>query len=200
MKLLLFSDLHRDRDAATALVELAKDADVMIGAGDFAIKRKGLADTIEILRTADCPAILVPGNGESVEELTQACRDWPQAHVLHGTAASVAGVSFFGIGGGIPTTPFGDWSYDFSEEEAAELLRLMAEQDVLVTHSPPWNCVDIDGSGTHRGSPTIRQAIEANKPRLVVCGHVHDSWEQTDRVGDSVVINAGPRGVWHTID
>ncbi|QDV71098.1 Calcineurin-like phosphoesterase superfamily domain protein [Rosistilla carotiformis] len=199
MKLLLFSDLHCDQDAARALVELAKQADVIVGAGDFAIKRKGLADTIEILQTVDCPAILVPGNGESVEELTQACRDWPQAHVLHGTSARVAGFVFFGIGGGIPTTPFGDWSYDFSEEEAVALLKPMAAGSILVTHSPPWNCVDIDGSGTHRGSQSIRQAIEAKQPPLVVCGHVHDSWEQTDHIGDATVINAGPRGVWHPI-
>lgn len=199
MKLLLFSDLHRDQDAARKLVEFSRDADLMIGAGDFAIQRKGLVDTIEILREATCPAVLVPGNGESAEELTEACHDWPLAHVLHGSAATVAGVTFFGIGGGIPTTPFGDWSYDFSESEAVDLLKPLAANSVMVTHSPPWECVDVDGSGTHRGSPAIRKAIEEQQPRLVVCGHVHDSWEQTGRIGQSPVINAGPRGMWHSL-
>ena len=36
MKLLLFSDLHTDTSAATRIVKLAQDADIVIGAGDFA--------------------------------------------------------------------------------------------------------------------------------------------------------------------
>ena len=42
MRLLAFSDLHRDRDQASALTRLAKDADVVIGAGDFGSFRIGL--------------------------------------------------------------------------------------------------------------------------------------------------------------
>jgi predicted phosphodiesterase len=39
MKLLLFSDLHTDVSAATRLVELARAADAVVGAGDFANAR-----------------------------------------------------------------------------------------------------------------------------------------------------------------
>ena len=199
MKLLLFSDLHCDTKAAERIVERSGDADVIVGAGDFATKRENIAATIEILKQAACPAILVPGNGESAEELIEACADWQQAHVLHGTSATVGGVTFYGIGGGIPTTPFGAWSWDFSEEEAADLLQPMVANSVLVTHSPPWRAVDVDSSGNHRGSQAVRSAIESKPPKLVVCGHIHDSWEQTARIGKTPVINAGPRGVWHEL-
>ncbi|MEZ6091224.1 MAG: metallophosphoesterase family protein [Pirellulaceae bacterium] len=199
MKLLLFSDLHCNRQAAENLVQLAEQADVMIGAGDFAIQRKRLAETIDVLRDASCPAVLVPGNGESFEELRQACRSWEHSHVLHGTSAVIKEVTFFGLGGGIPTTPFGPWSYDFSESEAEALLEPMIDGSVLVSHSPPWQCVDVDGTGTHRGSTAIRASIETKHPRLVVCGHVHDSWRKTDRIGDTIIINAGPDGMWHTL-
>lgn len=199
MKLFLFSDLHQDTAAAQRIVVRSADADVLIGAGDFAIQRKGLADTIDILSNVDCPAILVPGNGESFEELTDACRNWEGAHVLHGTTATVGEVNFFGIGGGIPTTPFGAWSWDFSEAEATELLQPLIEGSVLVTHSPPWQTVDIDSAGSHRGSPAIRSAIESKPPRLVVCGHIHDSWEQSVELDSVPIINAGPRGLWHSL-
>lgn len=199
MKLLLFSDLHRSTSAASRLVELSADADIMIGAGDFATQRKGLADTIDILRTASCPAILVPGNGESIEELSEACQGWDKAHVLHGSETTVDGITFYGLGGGIPTTPFGPWSYDFTEDEATELIKPMPKAAVFVTHSPPWQCVDVDSSGTNRGSHAIRMAIEKRSLPLVVCGHVHDSWEQTEQIGSSTVINAGPRGMWHEL-
>ncbi len=36
MRLLAFADLHRDRGAARRLVERFDDADLVIGAGDFA--------------------------------------------------------------------------------------------------------------------------------------------------------------------
>lgn len=200
MKLLLFSDLHRNSAAARRLLEMSADADAIIGAGDFATMRRGLPDTIDVLRQAACPAVFVPGNGESVEELADACAGWNEVHVLHGTAAEVGGVTFFGLGGGIPTTPFGPWSYDFTEEEAEAALKRMPTDAVFVTHSPPFECVDVDSSGVSRGSIAIRSAITSRSLPLVVCGHVHDSWEQTAQIGDTTVINAGPRGMWFDLN
>lgn len=195
MKLLLFSDLHRDREAAEALSTLASNVDVVVGAGDFASLRQGLATTIEVLQEIDRPAVLVPGNAESVEELTEACRQWPTAHVLHGTPVNIAGVSFFGIGGAIPITPFGSWSYDFSEDDARALLANCSHVDVLVTHSPPKGVVDVSSRGDHLGSAAIREAVEQYRPDLVVCGHIHDSAGKQATLGPTTVINAGPLGL-----
>src|SRR5207302_1566512 len=86
MRLLAFSDLHRDRERAERLVELAREADVVVGAGDYATMRMGLEGTIEVLSAISAPALLVPGNAESDTELWQACGSWPGAHVLHGQA------------------------------------------------------------------------------------------------------------------
>jgi hypothetical protein len=40
---------------------------------------------IDVWRGIHKPAVLVAGNNDPTEELTEACRDWPQAHVLHGS-------------------------------------------------------------------------------------------------------------------
>ena len=122
MRLLLFSDLHTDLAAAASIVERAAGFDAVVGAGDFAVKRRGLATIIEVLAAIETPTVLVPGNGESAEELSAACRGWPAAHVLHGEGVGIGGVPFFGLGGGVPVTPFGSWSYDFTEDEARDLL------------------------------------------------------------------------------
>ena len=92
MRLLVFSDLHRDRDAARSLVERSGEADLLIGAGDFAVVRHGIDDVIEILREVDKPTVLVPGNGESDVELREACAGWGSAHVLHGEGVTLEGV------------------------------------------------------------------------------------------------------------
>lgn len=195
MRLLLFSDLHRDRDAARKLVELSQQADVMVGAGDFAVCRKGLADCIDILSESTCPAVLVPGNGESADELSAACANWKLARVLHGNGRKIAGMNFFGIGGGIPVTPLGSWSWDFSEDDAASLLADCPDECVLVSHSPPLGIVDRTSQDEHRGSSSVRRVIDRCRPRLVVCGHIHDSWEQREQIDSTLVINAGPNGV-----
>jgi Icc-related predicted phosphoesterase len=196
MNLLLFSDLHRDRTATGRIVELSRDADVVVGAGDFATVRRGLHDTLDVLAAIDKPAVLVPGNAESFEELQAGCAGWPSAVVLHGTGREIDGVPFWGLGGAVPTTPFGPWSYDFTEAQATELLRDCPIGGVLVTHSPPKGLLDRSSAGKSLGSTAVREAVERCRPRLVVCGHIHDRSGRTDRHGETTVINAGPRGMW----
>ena len=197
MKILCFSDLHCDAEAAKNLVRKAREcqADLCIGAGDFANQHRGIELTIRELRETSVPCFLVPGNGETTEELQAAISDWPNAEVLHGNGAEFQGMSIFGIGGGIPVTPFGDWSYDFNESQAAVLLDSCPPTGILVSHSPPIDSVDHDSSGKIRGSRAIRAAIEERLLKLVVCGHIHSDWEKRTTIGETLIVNAGPRGV-----
>lgn len=200
MKYLCFSDLHCDQDAARKLVDQAKDVDCVIGAGDFANQHRGLSDTLNILSSIEKPSVLVPGNGETADELRNAVANWPSAQVLHGEGCRIGDVEFWGVGGGIPVTPFGDWSYDFDEQQAAELLAGCPVGGVLVVHSPPIDTVDHDSSGRIRGSQAIRDAVESNTPALVVCGHIHSDWGKQVQVGPSQILNAGPVGVVVDVD
>jgi len=72
MRLLAFSDLHRDRRQARAPVEMAAGADVVIGAGDFASMRLGLGGILDALSSIEVPVILIPGNNERVDALWRA--------------------------------------------------------------------------------------------------------------------------------
>ena len=194
MRLLLFSDLHRDTDATQALLKQANDFDVLIGAGDFANAHTGLDDCLTILHASPKPIVIVPGNNETLVALTRLCGEWPQFHILHGTGTTIGGVDFYGVGGGIPVTPFGSWSYDFTEDQAEELLTNCPKNSVLVTHSPPKGAVDRNSQGQSFGSISIRKCILEKEPRLVVCGHIHASAQKMELVGKTPVVNAGPRG------
>jgi Icc-related predicted phosphoesterase len=195
VKLLLFSDLHHDLPAAKRLAALADSADVLIGAGNFCNAHHHLSACLDVFRAVKKPLILVPGNNESTDELTTACRVWPHAHVLHGTGVTISGIDFFGIGGGIPVTPFGSWSYDFTEEQADDLLAACPAGCVLVSHSPPYGVVDLSSRGQHLGSKAVRRAVERLALRLVVCGHIHGSAGQNAVIATSPVVNAGPDGI-----
>ena len=195
MKLLLFSDVHADADAARRLVGRAGSVNLVVGAGDFGNARRDIGIAIDVLRAIDKPTVLVPGNSESAEELVEACRGWPSARVLHGEGVTIDGVTFFGVGGGVPVTPFGPWSYDFTEEQAAGFLADCPAGCVLVSHSPPRGAVDRDSRGRSLGSVAVRDAVIRARPALVVCGHIHGSAGLCESVGGSPVVNAGPVGV-----
>jgi Icc-related predicted phosphoesterase len=192
VRLLAFSDLHRDADRAKRLVELAREAEVVVGAGDFATMHRGLESMIETLGAIAAPAVLMPGNAETDTELGQACAAWPTARVLHGQALQIEGAQFFGLGGGVPPTPF-PWSFDLTEDEAAVKLERCPEGAILVVHSPPKGHVD-EVHGRHLGSRAILDVVRRTRPALVLCGHIHQCWGGEAAIGTTPVVNVGPEG------
>jgi Icc-related predicted phosphoesterase len=171
-------------------VELAREADVVVGAGDYATMHRGLESMIETLGAIAAPAVQVPGNAETDTELWQACAAWPSARVLHGQALQIDGAEFFGLGGGVPPTPF-PWSFDLTEDEAAVKLERCPEGAILVVHSPPKGHVD-KVPGHHLGSRAILDVVRRTSPALVVCGHIHQCWGGEAAIGTTPVVNVGP--------
>ena len=120
--------------------------------------------------------VLVPGNSESFEELSEAASGCSSAFVLHGSGCTINELQFWGVGGGIPVTPFGSWSYDFDEQQAKELLADCPHNGILVLHSPPFDTVDRcnngadvdqrlwrDCLGVLGGHPLTHNALEAGE-------------------------------------
>ncbi|MEL7256532.1 MAG: metallophosphoesterase family protein [Pseudomonadota bacterium] len=197
MKIMAFSDLHHNRSKADILVEASATADLVIGAGDFCNHRTGLPEAMNLLTGIKAPMIVVPGNAESAEELRDAAHT--STTVLHGSACTINGIKIFGLGYGVPTTPFGDWSCDLSEAEAEKALSTCETADILILHSPPKGVADLTSAGMSVGSTAIRDAITRIQPKLAVCGHIHDSWGQTGQIGATHVVNLGPRPNWFDI-
>jgi len=186
MKLLAFSDVHCDLGAVESLVDRARAADVVAGVGDFASVHEGLAQTLAPLQAVAAPLLLVPGNNETADALRAAVADWDGVTVLHGEAAELDGVEFFGLGAGVPTTPW-DWSFDLTDEEAEAMLAEMPDGAVLLSHSPPKGHVD-------KGLGSVAVARAGERARAVLCGHIHELWGEQSQIGDTLVRNLGPGG------
>jgi Icc-related predicted phosphoesterase len=195
VRILAFSDLHRDLGQAAKLVEMSAEADVVIGAGDFASIHEGLDETIAALSPIETPTVLVPGNNETEEALREAAAQWEAATVLHGETATIEGAEFFGLGAGIPVTPW-DWSFDLDDAAAGAMMGNCPEGAILVLHSPPRGHCDANGGGDHFGSPALLEGIEERRPRIAVCGHIHESWGCESLIGETPVRNLGPTGTW----
>lgn len=146
------------------------------------------------------PVFLIPGNHDRVVERCPDWVKWPK-NVVRLDAANGA-VEFRGLKiWGAP------WSlehsrgsvYSCSEDDLAEKFSAMPEGlDVLVLHCPP-KLTDAEGgadkdvgdTGAHFGSESIRKAVLAKKPRLVVCGHIHQGTREPAKLGETIVVNAG---------
>jgi Icc-related predicted phosphoesterase len=192
MRLLAFSDLHRNRSRARELAAMAADADVVVGAGDFASMHLGLSRTLDELAAIRKPVILVPGNNERAPALWRAVTEFADARILHGDGTRIGATEFFGLGAGVPPAPF-PWSWNLTEEQAAARLARCPDEAVLVVHSPPKGHVDL-AFGRHLGSQAILDAIVAKRPPLVLCGHIHQCWGEEAILGQTRIANVGPKG------
>ncbi len=188
-----FSDLHRDVRAANSIVDAAKEADVVVGAGDFATCGAGLEETLEILYELPCPFVLVHGNHDNSDRLQRLTDDWQSAHLLHGTTVEIDGLMFFGLGGEVPIRNKASWTAGMSEAAAASLLADCPEDAILVTHTPPLGQCDLQADGTFGGSAALLQCVQRTQPRHVLCGHIHHAWDMRAQIGSTRVSNLGPR-------
>jgi len=196
MKFLAFSDLHLDISACDAILAAAEGAELVIGAGDFAQRREGLAPYMARLAPIADKAIYVPGNNESLTQL----RDNTKAHVLHGTSMIWQGVTIAGLGAAVPPLPPIPWaSYDLTEEQAATALSGIPGADILVSHSPPLGAGDRHSQLGHIGSRAVRDAAIRLQPKLLLCGHVHDDWGFDGWIGQTRVCNLGPVPTWFEV-
>ena len=82
------------------------------------------------------------------------------------------------------------------DEMRAGLRSVPPENALLVLHSPPQGHCDSAGSGDHFGSKALLRAIEEKRPRLAVCGHIHESWGCQSQIDETPIHNLGPGGRW----
>ena len=89
------------------------------------------------------------------------------------------GIHFIGISGVNESQTF----QFFNENK-----KLLDETSVLVSHVPPYDTQDKIFLGQHGGSKELKKIVDKFKPRLVLCGHIHeDPGYRT--IGDTIVVN-----------
>lgn len=91
---------------------------------------------------------------------------------------------------GSPYSPArGLWAFGYDSEEQASRLwdQIPADTDVLLTHTPPkYHCDESRDRGA-AGCGILRETLWRVRPRLAVCGHIHEargaeniSWDLED--------------------
>lgn len=186
-------DFHGDKTAAINLAQKAIDekADIIILNGDIVEEENTEGVMYHFVKTGK-PIFLVPGNHDWFA--TDLLATQYKAENLHGKSKQIQHVGIFGCGGtnaGINMLTEKE-IYDTIKETHIGIMQ--AQKKVLVTHIHPANTMMEKFSQFVKGSTGLRKAIDATKPDIVICGHVHEAEGIEEKVGNTKVINVGKQG------
>lgn len=187
MKLLAFTDLHLDFDSLREIKKNAKDADILVCAGDFTVFGRNTKLILEKINKLGKKVILIPGNHEDEDVVEKECKKLPNILYIHKKAIEINGFLFVGWGGGgfaLVDREFEKFTSKFENKKNI----------ILITHAPPYK-TKLDLLWEHRGCKSITNFIKKAKVLLAISGHFHENFGEIDYVGKSVLVNPGPDGM-----
>ncbi|MFC1728014.1 metallophosphoesterase [Nanoarchaeota archaeon] len=189
MKILAFVDTHGSLAALKRIEKMAKDANILICAGDLSVFEQDLDLLIERLNKIGKPVLIIHGNHETEEEMKKSCSLFKNVTYFHKKVHVIDNYAFVGYGGGgfsVTDKKFETWTKKIKP-------KLKNKKVVLVTHAPPYNTKVDNIMGDSCGNKSIRKFIENVKPVLSISGHLHEC-VGTDKINKSRLINPGPAG------
>lgn len=195
LRLFACCDVHLRLKLLEEALKTSRDADLAVFLGDLTVYGKGLDAALEKLRALNEHVLVIPGNNEAPGELEEKASARGIVF-LHARKTVFKGFTLAGIGGSLPT-PF-NTPFEIGEQEFKRVLSGFKGIDrlVLLSHTPPFNTsLDYTSMGEHIGSVELRRFIEEESPLACLCGHVHERAGLSERIGGTLVLNPGPRGM-----
>ena len=106
---------------------------------------------------------------------------------LNDQSVTIEGINFFGS----PITEeHGIKGFQISAKELETHWDIIPENtDVLMTHGPPFEILDLTKRKENAGCKYLRAAVERVKPRFHFFGHIHDG-RGVEKVGETTYCNA----------
>ena len=99
----------------------------------------------------------------------------PGVVYLNNSGIDIDGVRIWGS----PITPwYFQWAFNLKRGPAMhKQWQLIPEQtDILMTHGPAYGILDIVLNGNHAGCKDLLDRIDVVKPKVHVCGHIHEGY------------------------
>ena len=200
MKIVCISDTHTHHEH----VDLP-EGDILVHAGDFSNVggKNDVEDFFGWLHRAKRRykhIIFIAGNhdksfdtkyGEMPDWLSEGIKKLEDNNIwyLKDDLIELDGIKFYGM----PWTPwfFGEyWAFNKKAEEMQEVIDMIQPCDVLITHGPPMYTGDfVVNDKIHVGCPLLKDKIEELKPKVHVCGHIHEC-SGVQLVNDCIHVNA----------
>ena len=181
------ADIHGNVDRLRRIRAVVSDCqpDALVVAGDV-INYVQPEKTFQALDQMGLPVLMVRGNsdpGYSEKYIGK----FSHLTSLHLNRITVKSISFVGLSGTIPL-PFRNRVRLFEKKLMEKASPLLDSQTVLVVHTPPWGVLDQVMDRVHSGSKRVRDLVEKTRPRLVICGHIHEA-ASVAAMGETLVVN-----------
>jgi Icc-related predicted phosphoesterase len=184
LKFITISDTHGKHSSLTL-----PSGDALIHAGDISMKGqfnevKDFLDWFAVQKFKY--KILIAGNHdfyferESDEQIASLLPD--SITYLKDSGTTVNGIKLWGS----PVTPwFFDWA--FNRHRGEPIKRhwdlIPNDTDILMTHGPVFRTLDRNREGQHVGCKELFSKVQEVKPKVHVCGHIHEAYGSADKAG-----------------
>jgi len=185
MKLYAAADIHGSQYRLNIILENIEkfSPDLVIICGD--ITQFGPGEVAKnFLNQIKVDTLAIFGNIDT-PDVDQAITD-SKAYNINLKRVVKNSISFVGLGGSLTNqlSKIVIENKDFKKplEESID------KNTVLVTHVPPFKTQDKVFFGHHSGSKDLRRIVEKYKPRLVLCGHIHED-PGFVKLEESIVVN-----------
>lgn len=188
MKIVIISDTHGQHEKLAL-----SPADMIIHAGDVSSrgKRNEVVEFIAWFHQLNFKyKIFVAGNHDfffesaTREEISSIT---PKDIIyLNDESISIDGINIWGS----PITPwFYDWAFNRyrGKDIDRHWQKIPVETDIVVTHGPVEGILDRTTSGDHVGCSDLKRKISEVKPRLHVCGHIHEAYGMYEKDGTKFI-------------
>jgi len=183
MKILAVADFHGSQYRLNIVLENIKkySPELVIVCGDITQFGPGEVAT-NFLDQIPVETFAIPGNIDTLD-VTEAI-DKSKAKNISLKKLEKNDIPFVGAGGD-----------NISKSDFQIIEKLLDEKSVLVSHMPPHGLQDKAFIGMHAGNKDLRKIVDKCKPRLVLCGHIHENPGYT-KTNNTIVVNCsmGKRG------
>lgn len=193
MKILAFTDLHGDLDALRMIKHQVRKENIklILCGGDMTVFGHNLLPIMKKISELGAPVLTIHGNHEYPEDVKLAASKFKKIIDLNKKIYRTNGYVFLGYGDGGFSLTLPD--FRTSIEKLMKNVK-KDEKVIFLLHPPPYGTkCDLKYEG-YVGTKTITSVIKKFQPQLVLCGHIHEGEGQTDKIGKSIIINAGHEG------
>lgn len=117
-------------------------------------------------------------------------RKYPDITYLQDSSITINGIKIYGS----PHQPyFYDWAFNLQRGPQLKAMwdKIDLDTDILISHGPAADTgyLDLCPDGFHAGCVDLKEAIDRIKPKLHLCGHIHDGYGVYE-TPDTLFINA----------
>ncbi len=171
MKLFAAADIHGSQYRLNTILKNIEKCspDLVIICGD--ITQFGPGDVAKnFLNQIKVDTLALPGNIDT-PDVNKAISDSKATNINY-KRIEKNGLTVVGIGGDLSDS-LSEISIEYKNKKIP-LIKTISKDTILVTHVPPYKTQDKVFFGHYSGNKELRKIVDKYKPKLVLCGHIHE--------------------------